>query len=41
MVRIDEYWASFFGLGLAKYLRPEPKVVPHAHLSDERRDSTL
>ena len=32
MRKIDEHWAAFFGLSVADFMKPEPKVVPHAHL---------
>lgn len=34
MRRIDEYWASFFGLSTADFIKEGLKVVPHAELHD-------
>lgn len=34
MRKIDEHWASFFGLSVADFIKCELKVVPHAQLQD-------
>jgi ribosomal protein S18 acetylase RimI-like enzyme len=32
MMKIDEYWASFFGLSVTDFMKSKAKVVPHAQL---------